>query len=341
MQKILDSIVDHQKVFGSSFAIKYKEYSWEGHSGTFEAGSQYFLGSTTKLFVTAIILQLQDKGLLQLDDPIEHYLDDGLLRDLHYFKGRDHSREITIKQLLSHTSGLPDYFTQKNRRSISLQKDLTSGIDRYWGLQEVITYSQELKPRFAPDTKGKAAYSDTNFQLLGQIIETICYKSFADCCAEMICVPLGLTDTYVFEDAKDTRPQALYYKQRTLHIPNGIASARADGGMVSTSKDLLVFTEAFFKGRLFSGVSIDQLKVWNRIFYPMRAGIGIQRFKLPWVLNPLGGIPDLYGHSGLSGALAYCNREQELYVAGTVNQIAYPDMAFRVMIRLIQQVLKH
>lgn len=340
MQQLLDGIIDHQKVFGTSFAIKYKSYSWEGHSGNLGEGEQYFIASITKLFVTAIILQLQDQGLLRLDTPIADYFDEGALGPLHYFKGRDYSQEITIKQLLAHTSGVPDYFTQKNRRSISLEKDLKSGIDRYWGLDEVLTYSQELTPRFAPAARRKAAYSDTNFQLLGRIIEIVCKKDFADCCRDMICIPLGLKQTYLFQDTKDTRPHTFYYKDRELNIPNGMASFRADGGMVSTSGELLVFLEAFFKGHLFSGVSVNQLKVWNKIHYPLQSGVGIQRFKLPWVMNPLKTIPDLYGHSGLSGSVAYCNPEKELYIAGTVNQVAYPDTAFRLMLRLVQQVIK-
>jgi len=71
----------------------------------------------------------------------------------------------------------------------------------------------------------------------------------------------------------------------------------------------------------------------------MQSGIGIHRFKLPWFLNPFGTIPELLGHSGLSGALAYYSPTKDLYIAGTVNQVAYPDTAFRLAIKLIQKVL--
>src|SRR5690606_10363736 len=113
-----------------------------------------------------------------------------------------------------------------------------------------------------------------------------------------------------------------------------------DGGVVSTSTDMLRFLEAFFDGAFFPKEDISSLRNWNRIFYPMQADVGIHRFKLPWFFDPTGAIPELIGHSGLSGALAFCNMEKRLYVAGTVNQTAYPDASFRLMIKLIQQMLK-
>jgi hypothetical protein len=70
----------------------------------------------------------------------------------------------------------------------------------------------------------------------------------------------------------------------------------------------------------------------------MQSGIGIHRFKLPWIFNPFGVVPELIGHSGLSGALAYCNLEKDLFITGTVNQIAYPETSFKLAIKLIQSL---
>lgn len=72
----------------------------------------------------------------------------------------------------------------------------------------------------------------------------------------------------------------------------------------------------------------------------MQAGVGIHRFKLPWIFNPTGIIPELIGHSGLSGALAYYSPEKDLYIAGTVNQVAFPDTSFRLAIRLIREIIR-
>jgi len=80
--------------------------------------------------------------------------------------------------------------------------------------------------------------------------------------------------------------------------------------------------------------------VWNKIFSPLRSGIGIHLFELPRLFNPTGAIPHFIGHSGLSGALAFYSPREKLYIAGTVNQLARPDLSFRTMIKLTQRLLK-
>jgi CRISPR/Cas system CMR-associated protein Cmr5 small subunit len=63
------------------------------------------------------------------------------------------------------------------------------------------------------------------------------------------------------------------------------------------------------------------------------------RFKLPWFFDPTGAVPELIGHSGLSGTLAYYRPKHDLFIVGTVNQIAYPDKSFKTAIKLIRMAL--
>jgi D-alanyl-D-alanine carboxypeptidase len=155
----------------------------------------------------------------------------------------------------------------------------------------------------------------------------------------LIIRPLGMTKTYLYQDANDTTPQPLYFRSNVAHVPKAMASFGPDGGMVSTAGDMLVFIEAFFRGQFFPCSYLLEMQHWNRIFFPMQSGVGIHLFKLPRVFNPFGSIPYFVGHSGLSGALAFYSPEKNLYVAGTVNQVANPDLSFRTMIKLTQ-VLK-
>lgn len=340
LQNILDNSIDNKKVFGTSFCIKHKGKSWSGASGNLKQDSQYFIASTTKLFVTSIILNFETKGILKLDDKIYKYLDKEIIKDLHKINGKDYSYEITIKNLLAHTSGIPDYFQQKDKEGKSMESEITKGNDQLWTFEKAIEYSKSLKPLFIPNAKGKAHYSDTNFQLLGRIIEKITSKSISDNYKELIFEPIGLTKTYLYTDITDTRPKTFYYKDKELLIPRAMASFGPDGGIVSTSIEMLTFLEAFFNGTFFPKSYIDSLKVWNKIFFPMQSGIGIHKFKLPWIFNPFGTIPELIGHSGLSGVLAYFSIEKDLYIIGTVNQVAYPDTSFRLAIKLIEKTIK-
>ncbi len=339
-QAILDQAVDGKRVFGVSFAVQKDSLQWSGSAGDLSKDQAYFIASTTKLFTTAIILQLRADGHLTLDDKITKFLDKSVMAGLHIYKGIDYSEEITIQHLLSHTSGLPDYFQGKGASGKSLEDEITSGMDQFWTFEQAILRTNLMKPLFAPGTKNKANYSDANFQLLGKIIETITNKSYSENCQVSIIQPLGLTSTYLYQDAEDQTPKTLYYKGNKLTIPQAMISFSSDGGMVSTSADMLIFIQAFFTGKLFPSAYLDELQQWNKIFFPMRAGIGIHLFKLPWMFNPTGAVPYFIGHSGLSGALAFYSPSENMYVVGTVNQVAHPDISFKVMIKLTQKAMK-
>jgi len=75
LQNILNKVIDNKKVFGASFAIKKDSFLWEGAAGNLAIDQPYFIASTTKLFITAIILKLREEGKLNLDDRISKYLD--------------------------------------------------------------------------------------------------------------------------------------------------------------------------------------------------------------------------------------------------------------------------
>ena len=340
LQSILDKAIDGKKVFGTTFALKNRVIEWCGASGNLATDSQFFIASTTKLFVTSLIMRLRQQKKLSLDDRLAKYFSPAILNGLHVFKGKDLSGEISIRNLLAHTSGIPCYFQGKDKSGRSLEQELLQGKDRGWSFEQAIELSKGIRPRFAPNTKGKALYSDTNFQLLGKILEQVYGMDLDSCIKEQIIQPLGLEHTYVYLDAADTTPRNIYYRDQVLPIPMAMASFGPDGSIVSTTGDLLKFIEAFFAGAFFPVAYLEEMKVWNPIFFPLRSGLGIHLFRLPLMFEPLGRLPELYGHSGLSGAMAYSNPGKGLYITGTVNQIAYPSTSFQLAVKLISILLK-
>jgi CubicO group peptidase (beta-lactamase class C family) len=340
LQKVLDSVIDGRKIVGTSFSIKKNDFTWHGGAGNLSPEIPYFIASTTKLFVTALVLKMRSENKITLEDKICNYLDHKTLNNLHVYKGIDYTSELTIKHLLAHTSGLPDYFQGKGPNGKSLEDEIKLGNDSHWTFEEAIERSKTMQPLFRPGAKNSANYSDANFQLLGKIIETISGKSFEENCKELIFKPLNLEKTYLYQDPTDNKPLSLFYESKKLLIPKAMTSFGADGGIVSTSQEMLVFIEAFFTGKLFPKSYLSELQEWNRIFFPMKAGIGIHLFKLPWIFNPFGSVPYFIGHSGLSGALAYYALSENLFIAGTVNQVAHPDISFRTMIKLTQVIRK-
>ncbi|NTV47143.1 MAG: beta-lactamase family protein, partial [Chlorobiales bacterium] len=234
-----------------------------------------------------------------------------------------------------HTSGLPDYFEDKPGGGVILLDELRSGIDRSWTFEEAVAHSKRMTPFFKPGEKGKAHYSDTNFQLLGKIIEGIDGKQLAEVLDERIFRSLALKKTYLFTDCTDTLPADIYYKDHPLHIPKAMASFGPDGGIVSTAEETMTFLKAFFNGRFFPQAVLKDLYHWNSVMFPLEYGVGVMRFKLPWIFSPFKPMPELIGHSGLSGAFAYFCPEKDVFMTGTVNQIHSPGTAYKLMLKLI------
>ncbi len=340
LQRALDKAVDHQSIFGVSFCVENGDRSLAfcGAAGNLTTESQYFIASTTKLFVSATILGLASQKTFQLDDPAANYLDKSILEGLLVIKGVDYSGQITIRQLLAHTSGLSDYFQQKKVSGKSFLEELTAGIDQAWSFEQVIAEAKKMKPAFRPGEKGKALYSDTNYQILGRLIETVSGKPLPAALQEFIITPLGLHKTYLYTDSRDTRPAPFYYKKNRLDVPLAMTSFGADGGIVSTSAELMIFLRAFFGGQFFPVENLVWMKQWNRIFFPLEAGVGLTRFKLPRLFSPFQPLPEFIGHSGLSGTVAFFVPEKDIYLTGTVNQVATPDRSFRLMLELLNQL---
>lgn len=328
---IVKDAVDDKLIKGAVVSLSSSDFDWTGAHGNLSTEDAYFIASTTKLFTTTVIYQLIDEGRLQLDDKISEYLTDDIMKGLHVRKDEEYSHKITVRHLLSNTSGLPDYFEGKDDKGKVLSKELMKGNDEAWAFEETIAISKTMKPKFEPGKKNKALYSDTNFQLLGKIIEELTGLTVSEAFEERIVEPLGLTSTYVYADENDDTPISLRYKKDELHIPKAMTSFAPDGGVVSTAYESMIFIKAFFNGELFDAKHIDEAQEWNDIFYPNEYGVGYMRYKLPKVY----GIPEVIGHSGLSGAFMWYCPAKDLFITGTVNQLHKPGTSYRMVARLL------
>lgn len=337
LELAVEQVMKSNEIFGIGIGIEKEDrtFSWYHSAGNIERNSMYFIASTTKLYTTATVLKLQDEGRIKLDDQLIKYLPPELVSGIHIYERRDYSKEITLRQLLSHTSGLPDYFQEKRKGEGTLQSQLLKGKDRGWDCLDVIEDTKAMSPKFRPGEKRKALYSDTNFQLLGQVIEGVTESSLADAYQRYIFSPLELTSTYLFENPEDTRPVSLFYKTNPLPIPNAMRSFGPDGGIVSTVEESMKFTRGFFEGKLFIKSNLESLYEWNSIFFPLQSGCGLLKFQLPKIMTLFKEIPECIGHSGLSGAFDYYCPKKNIYIVGTVNQINKPSVSYKLLIKLL------
>lgn len=336
LNDLVHSQIDNKKIFGCVVNVESGDnsFSWSGSAGNLNDKSLYFIASTTKLYITAVLLHLKSCGKIGLDEPLSDYVPFELISGIHNYHDIDYSDKITIKQLMSHTSGLPDYFEEKTDTGKTLHSELAMGHDRAWDINKLMDDVRGMKPKFKPGSS-RAIYSDTNYQLLGQVIENVTHQKISEAFQKLIFNPLNLKNTYLYQDINDQSPMDIYFKKEKIHIPQAMASFGPDGGIVSTAQESMLFLKAFFNGKFFPEEYLSQIKVWNKIFFPLQYGMGLMRFKLPRIFSPFKSVPELLGHSGLSGAFSFYCPEKDMYLTGTVNQASYPDLSYKLMVKMI------
>lgn len=299
-------------------------------AGDLDADAPFFAASATKLLVTTLILMTGTP----LDTPFREILTGPEAAALHVREGRDRTGEITLRHLLQHASGLPDYFESATPKR-GLLADLLTGTDRGWSFEEAMEIARRLGPVTQPGDLTRARYSDTNFQLLGRVLETIEGRPLSEVLQLRLFAPLGLTRTWLYDDPTDDRPAPLRYREGPVAIPAAMASFQGDGGLVTTATEGLALVRATFDGTFVSPEAMAALNDWRPWQFPLSYGTGLMRFALPRPFTLFRRMPPAVGHSGLSGAVLFHVPETRQCLAGTVNQIDRPGTVFRVMAKAI------
>jgi D-alanyl-D-alanine carboxypeptidase len=325
-------------------------FSWSGAAGIASQDGQVpmtkdtpiYIASITKLYTATAIMRLHEKGALSLDDPMSRYLPKELIQGIHVYKGKDYSYEITIKELLSHTSGIADYYTEKPKGGKSLFDLFLEKPERSWTVDETIERARDdLEPNFQPGTD--ASYSDTNFQLLGKVIEAITGKPLHIVYEDFFFRPLGLKHTWLTgrsepQLAPSAAPADIFYKDMIITNTRSNGAYWADGGIVSTAEECIIFLKALNEGRIVSGDTLKLMHNWHKLQFPLQYGYGTMYFKLPRFITMVMKVPPLWGHSGSTGSFLYYSEDLNLYMAGSINQAESKSKPFRLMLRVMKAI---
>lgn len=131
----------------------------------------------------------------------------------------------------------------------------------------------------------------------------------------------------------------VFYKNINITKMRSNGSYWADGGMVSTVDDMIIFLKALNEGRIVSKETLKLMKHWHKLHqFPLLYGFGIMYIKLPWYLNMMMKMPSIYGHSGTTGSFLYYSEEMDLYLAGSINLTETGLMPKSII--LMQKVMK-
>ncbi len=249
------------QVSGLSVAVVTNDgRSWTDATGVDGAGrplsqhDPFTIGSVTKTFTAALVLALVDEGRIELDAPINRYLPDLRM-----------ARSVTVRQLLTHTSGIADLYRP-------LKGFLARHPNERLSSNDVLN---AIGPRLFP--RGTAyAYSNTNYFILGHLIEAVAHRSYAEELRDRITAPNGLEHTRLLTGDDPLLPEAW---------SSGFWTA---GAMASTPLELASFGQDLFRSRIVSYTSTRRMLDYNS---GHRYGHGTQLFRIAG--------RDLPGHSGL------------------------------------------
>jgi CubicO group peptidase (beta-lactamase class C family) len=257
--------------------------------------TRYRIGSISKMFTATLIFQLIEEGKLTLTTTADKY-----------FPTLPNAEKITIANLLNHRSGLHN-FTNDPEYSTWMTTPKTH--------DEMLTIISKSKAEFQPNEK--FSYSNSNYVVLGYMIEKICNESYAKVLEERITSKIGIADTYYGGRTNIKNNESYSYQwlknweqqpETDMSIPGGA------GSIVSTPADLTKFIEALFSYQLVSESSLQQMK-------KMTDGYGMGMFQIPFYTKIS------YGHiggiDGFGSILAYFP-EDTLAVAYCTNGQVYP-----------------
>lgn len=363
LQTLLDTLASQKPIKQAIMAVESGDgsFRWSGAAGKSEDGlpldpeAPFFIASIDKLYNTAVVLMLAERGKLRLDDPISDYLPVELTRGLHTLNGIDYSGSLTIRHLLSHSSGLADWLEDAPKNGKSLIEHVLERGDRSMSTAEIADLVRGLSPHFPPPDlsarRVKIRYSDTNFILIIALLETMFGQPLHRIHEDLLYTPLGLRHTYFpgvsLPQETTSSPVPLRAEGRVIEIPRLMTAFR---GIYSTTGDTIAFLRHLARGEVFQNprtLALMQSR-WNRFGFPMdRAslrspgwpieyGLGLMRFQLPRAFTSLKRLPAVIGHTGSTGCWLFWCPEMDLYVSGSVDEAGAGAVPYRIIPRILQ-----
>ncbi|MCY1019540.1 serine hydrolase domain-containing protein [Pyxidicoccus sp. MSG2] len=292
LQRALEEAATAEDLPGVTVSLRLPECTWRGATGLSQVESATALkaedrlraGSITKTFVAVVALQLQSEGKLSLDAPLATWLPDFPRANL-----------ITVRQLLNHTAGTANY-----TQNADFLTEAMGNPGKVWVPEELIAYGAAHSPFFEPGARWE--YSNTNYILVGHIIEAVSGTSLAQQLRTRIFEPLNLTSTglgggeplpplAVGGYTREVEGGAWTNLEGLLHP----SAAGAAGALVSSADDLSRFFAGLFSGELLTAAQRAEMSQWVPAHEGTESGYGLGLVQWEDPVTPMqghnGGIP--------------------------------------------------
>jgi D-alanyl-D-alanine carboxypeptidase len=271
--------------------------SWRAHSGFQNYGARtavqnttpFPVASVTKTFIAALVVQLAQEGRFDLDDTL-----------LAHLPGARVDARVTIRELLDHTSGIYDFFSNS-----TIDDAILNCPSCAWTPARALSFVK--KQLFAPGTGW--SYSNTNYVLLGQLIEAVTGQSYASLLRTRFFEPLGLISTFVEGQEEAPYPIVHSYKFSTPYrseTPTAlwdgtgvspfrslVTAAGSAGDVASSARDLAIWARALYGGRVLGTDGSKAMLDFGGTMLlraPVPYGLGVEQFTIAGRIA--------YGHGG-------------------------------------------
>jgi CubicO group peptidase (beta-lactamase class C family) len=234
---------DGAPLFAKAYGLASKAWNVPNRVDT-----KFNLGSMNKMFTAVAIAQLAQEGKLAFTDPLIKHLPD--------YPNKDVAQKVTLHHLLTHTSGIGDYFTRKF---------METSKDRFRKIRDYFPLFVDKPLEFEPGKKFR--YSNAGFMVLGAVVEKVSGQSYFDYVREHVYQPAGMVNTDAYEMDYDTPNLAIGYTRQQAKSSGGrknnlfmhVVKGGPAGGGFSTVEDLFRFAVALRTNRLLDAKHTDLL----------------------------------------------------------------------------------
>lgn len=271
---------------------------------------RFHAASIGKAFTATLVMQLVESGAITVDTPVSALLSHAELRGLFADsgdRGADVAGGATVHHLLTHTSGVADYFEGPVTSGPTLLELVVNEPDHLWTPAELLDFSRDRqRPVGRPGER--FLYSDTGYVLLGRILEEATGRRFHELLLERIFTPLGMDDSALLFHSRPARDcevvtadiAPFWLERRELSRSTSISCDWAGGGVISTPGDLAEFSRALHGGDLLGAESLTYLGTMrNRFRRGIHYGAGMMQVRFEGFTPLLRGLPRPVGHIGI------------------------------------------
>jgi D-alanyl-D-alanine carboxypeptidase len=292
---------------------------WEGAAGHLARGNSRALrpddafraASVTKSVTAVVAVRLAHDGRLGLDEPLGDQLAPEFLSR---WSALDALPRTTPRQLLTHTSGVPNYFNED-----AFLARLRQDPGHVWRPVELVDHAASHGTPSFPPGQG-FAYSDTGYVIAGILAEQTTGRPLEAVYRELVFDPCGLDATWLEGHEPARRPEAAHHYTDELDWTTISPTIDwAGGGLVTTAPDLARFVRALWSGQIIDPSGLDELTRWTPgASFPPGYALRYERYGLGLGANTVDGV-ELLGHTGFIGAFAFYAPAYDAVLVGTHN----------------------